>query len=209
MTRNYVFVFLQIQKYFTSHCGRHVTGLSPSGTALQKTSNRLNVFTSMCERTKELRRWCMTQRATEHPPRKQGVIYNFSSVSCIFHGPLKPSHIQFKCKATKEEVFVFAIYSTSASAITELWPDLSTRVYCSTDHSDHSTACHRLIDTLDLYLIRMDHSFALVPPFRFFALFFSCCRLCSLLWLNCAPKGNLNLFLWSVILFKLTLNDWN
>lgn len=114
----------------------------------------------------------MTHRATEHPPRKQGVIYNFSSVSCIFHGPLKPSHIQFKCKATEGKVFVFAIYSTYASAITKLQPDTSTRVYCSTDHSDHSTACDRLIDTLDLYLISMDHSFALVPPFRLFALFF-------------------------------------
>lgn len=44
----------------------------------------------------------MTHQATEHPLWKQGVIWNLSSVSCIFHAPLKPSQIQFKCKATEE-----------------------------------------------------------------------------------------------------------
>lgn len=130
-----------------------------------------------------------------------------SSVSCIFHGPLKPSHIQFKCKATEEKVFVFAIYSTPASAITES-PARPARVCCSTDHGDHASACGRLIDTLDLYLIRMDHSFALFPPLRFFKLFFFLLSsLLSSVIKLCPQMENLNLFPWSVVLFKLTRDE--
>lgn len=106
-----------------------------------------------------------------------------SFLFCIFHAPLKPSQIQFKCKATQDKkVFMFAIYSISPSAITKLRPMPQKPI--STDQPDHSIASDWLLDTLDLYLIWMDHPFALVPPFRFFNLFSSCC----LLWLNRVPQ---------------------
>lgn len=65
--------------------------------------------------------------------------------------------------------------------------------------------CLRLApDTSDLYLIRMDHPFALLPPFRSCACLIFSFFFCRLLWFNCGPKGNLApFFLWSVLFLNL------
>jgi len=97
-----------------------------------------------------------------------------STVSCIFRAPLKPWQIQFKCKATEEEVFLFAISSTSASAsFGQYRKGPSPHVQCSMNPTDQSIASDQLLDTLDLYLIRMDHPFALVLPLDLSAYFSS------------------------------------
>jgi len=98
----------------------------------------LNGCSSTFECSNQWRRWWTTRRATERPPGEAGC-YS-SSVSFIFHAAPELSQIQFKCKATEAKLFVFSIFSISASAIAErrqYGGGLSPCGQRSTDHTDH------------------------------------------------------------------------
>lgn len=135
---------------------------------------------------------------------EQQTIHHGSKVSCeilstlcVFYAPLQPSQIQFKCKATEEELFLFAIYSRSASAILQALAHIESvhlLLHHTTAQPDQSIASDWLLDILDLYLIRMDRPFGHPLPFMCLSLFF----FWHVLWLNSASKGKpwllLNLF---------------
>lgn len=55
---------------------------------------------------------------------------------------------------------------------------LSPRGHCCTDRTDRSIASDWLLEPLGVHLMRMDHPVALVPPFRFLALFFLLLSFC-------------------------------
>lgn len=77
--------------------------------------------------------------------------------------------IQFKCKATQKKRHLCLPFtvrlpqqSPSLGQYNKGPPPL---VLCFTDQPDHSVASDWLLDTLDLYLIRMDHPFCSCPLF--------------------------------------------
>lgn len=111
--------------------------------------------------------------------------------------------IQFKCKATEEKIFVFAIYSTSGSAITALWPTRSERRLLNRSH--WPLYCLRLAPWYIRFVANKNESpFCSCPSFQVLCPIFSLLLSFSSspLWLNCAPQGNMSPFLWSIIPFQ-------
>lgn len=101
--------------------------------------------------------------------------------------------------------FLFVIYSRSASAILQALAHIENvhlLLYHTTDHPDQSIAPDWLLNILDLDLIRMDHPFGLLLPFRCLSLFF---RLTYSVIKWCLQRKSMA-FAQSFILFHLSLH---